>query len=234
MKRWLQWFRRSPARSLTASMAARLAQLPAPLDSTAALTERFVVLDVEATGLNTRKDLILAIGAVALQDGGIVLGDRFHCVLKREHEVTDSVVIDGLGPDAVAQGVSVEEGLLSFLEFIQDSPLLAFHAPYDEQLLTRELRNAFDYRWQHRCIDVAELAPLLTGAPLKESTFDDWLTYFNIPLLERHHAWGDAYATATMVLQLFRLAQQQGIHTSADLYQKLAQFKQQTSPSFSF
>lgn len=230
----MRWpFKRKKA-ALGNAFTQRLSVLPAPRPcADEALTERFVVLDVEATGLNTRKDLILAIGAVAVRGGAIAFGDRFHCVLNREHEVTESVLIHGLGPDAVAQGVLAEEGLLQFLEFIQDSPLLAFHAPYDQQLLTREIREKLGHRLQHRFVDVAELAPLLTGEAAKDSTFDDWLTYFGIPLLERHDAWGDAYATAKMVLKLFHLAQQQGLVTGGDLYQKLAAFKQ-GNQAFSF
>lgn len=231
----MRWpFKRKAKAALPLALQERLAALPAPRPcAEEPLSERFVVLDVEATGLNTRKDLILAIGAVAVRDGAIALGERFHCVLQREHEVTESVLIHGLGPDAVAQGVPAEEGLLRFLEFVQDSPLLAFHAPYDQQLLTRELRERLQYRLHHRFVDVADVAPLLTGEGAKESTLDDWLNYFNIPLLQRHDAWGDAYATAKMVLQLFSLARQQGLLTGADLYQKLAAFKQ-GNQAFSF
>jgi|SRR5699024_3814717 len=231
----MRWpFKRKGKALLNAALQQRLAALPTPRAcAQEPLSERFVVLDVEATGLNTRKDLILAIGAVGVRDGAIALGDHFHCVLNREHEVTESVLIHGLGPDAVAQGVAVEEGLLQFLEFIQDSPLLAFHAPYDQQLLTRELREKLEYRLQHRFVDVAEVAPLLTGEAAKHSTLDDWLNYFGIPLLQRHDAWGDAYATAKIVLRLFYLARKEGMVTGADLYQKLAIFKQ-GNQSFSF
>src|SRR5262245_37420506 len=38
---------------------------------------RFVVLDCETTGLNPRTDRIITIGAVAVRDGEIVLGDSF-------------------------------------------------------------------------------------------------------------------------------------------------------------
>src|SRR5690625_3497023 len=102
---------------LNAAQQQRLARLPAP-HSKQALNQRLVVVDVEATGLNTRRDHILAIGAVALEQGAVMLNQRFYCVLNREHEVNDTVLIHRLGPETLAQGVSVEEGLLAFLEFV--------------------------------------------------------------------------------------------------------------------
>jgi len=43
---------------------------------------RFVVLDTETTGLNPRTDRIITIGAVAVQNGEILLDDSFEALLK--------------------------------------------------------------------------------------------------------------------------------------------------------
>lgn len=201
---------------LNAAQQQRLARLPAP-HSKQALNQRLVVVDVEATGLNTRRDHILAIGAVALEQGAVMLNQRFYCVLNREHEVNDTVLIHRLGPETLAQGVSVEEGLLAFLEFVGASPLFAFHAPYDEQLLTRECKQHLKYKLQHPVVDVAQMAPLLMAETPQQNTLEAWLAHLGLSVSERHNALADAYATAKMLALLLNKAQRQHITTLMQL-----------------
>src|SRR5699024_10103061 len=201
-------------------------QLPTAAQDTG-LNERLVVVDVEATGLNTRKDDILAIGAVAVEKGGMAFKDTFYCVLNREHTVNDAVLIHRLGPEALAQGVSVEEGLLAFLEFVGVAPLFAFHSPYDEQLLVRECKQHLHYRFANAFVDVAQMAPLLTQASLVDATLDDWLNVFNLPMLQRHNALADAYATAKMLIMLLNKTHKAGITELSQLTTALKRQAQQ-------
>lgn len=222
------WFKRKP--SLNAAIEQRLQQLPTG-PSAATLNERLVVVDVEATGLNTRKDNILAIGAVTVEQGGIALNDTFYCVLNREHAPNDAVLIHRLGPEKLAQGVSVEEGLLAFLEFAGTAPLFAFHSPFDEKLLTREYKQRLNHRLLNPFMDVAQMAPLFTERPLVDATLDDWLTTLNLPMLERHNALADAYITAKILVMLLHKAQREGIQDVAQLQIALKRQTQQSQPA---
>ena len=70
------WLRKNPA--LRQADALRLAALaPAPVPSNQPLSEqRFVVVDLETSGLNTLKDKILSIGAVTIENSAIALGHQ--------------------------------------------------------------------------------------------------------------------------------------------------------------
>jgi len=46
---------------------------------------RFVVLDTETTGLDPRRDRIITIGAVAIEDGEIRLDDTLEALLKMDY-----------------------------------------------------------------------------------------------------------------------------------------------------
>lgn len=216
--------------NLNAVIKQRLQQLPVVFPVELGLDERLVVLDVEATGLNTRKDSILAIGAVAIKEGGVVLGDSFYCVLNRAHNVNESVLLHRLGPEKLAQGVSVEQGLLAFLEFIGTSPLFAFHAPFDEQLLVRECKQWLQHRLMHSFVDVAQMAPLLTQRSSKSATLDDWVSLLNLPMLERHNALADAYVTAKILVMLLHQAHRMGICSLAELQAALKRQSQLQQP----
>ena len=215
--------------TLTAGQQQRLEHLmAAPHLSECSLREqRWVVVDLETTGLNLTKDLVLSIGAVVIEDGAIDFSQQFERTLQRtEHKLGPSVLIHGLGPSAIAAGSDPMEALLDFMEFVGDSPLLAFHAPFDQHMLGRALKDSLGYRLQHPFLDVADMAPLLCPkAHIREAGLDDWIDYFQLQVGERHHASADALATAELALILFSRARQQQIHSPLNLQQRLSQWK---------
>ncbi len=230
------WLRpQSP--SLDGEQQSRVQQLPAPspLDERTLREQRWVVVDLETSGLNLNRDLVLSIGAVVIEDGAIDFAQQFERTLHRsQQKVSPSVLIHGLGPSAIAAGCDPAEALLDFMEFVGDSPLLAFHAPFDQHMLTRALKDSLGYRLQHTFLDVADIAPLLCPqAHFREAGLDDWINHFRLQVGERHHASADALATAELALILFSRARQQQIHSPLNLQQRLSQWKRrQQSPAF--
>ena len=225
---WFGWLRAAKPR-LDATQQQRLAQLrkPTALGGGLLRSQRWVVVDLETTGLNLNKDVVLSIGAVVIEDGAIDFRQQFERTLQRpDHSVGPSVLIHGLGPSAIAAGSDPVEALLDFMEFVGDSPLLAFHAPFDQHMLGRALKTSLGYRLQHPFLDVADMAPLVCPqAHIREAGLDDWIEHFKLHVGERHHASADALATAELALILFSRARQQQIHSPLNLQQRLGQWK---------
>jgi len=220
---------RAATPTLTLEQQQRLARLPsAPTLADCSLREqRWVVLDLETTGLNLNKDLVLSIGAVVIEDGAIDFSQQFERTLQRHaHKLGPSVLLHGLGPSAIAAGSDPVDALLDFMEFVGDSPLLAFHAPFDQHMLGRALKDSLGYRLQHRFLDVADMAPLLCPqAHIREAGLDDWINWFQLQIFERHNASADAMATAELALILFSRARAQQIDSPSQLQQRLSQWK---------
>jgi len=215
----------------------RLDQLPTAADlSECSLREqRWVVLDLETTGLNLNKDQVLSIGAVVIEDGAIDFRQQFERTLQYPQvKLGPSVLIHGIGPSAIAAGSDPAEALLDLMEYLADSPVLAFHAPFDQHMLGRALKDHLGFKLQHPFLDVADIAPLLCPqAHIREAGLDDWIDWFKLEIFERHHASADALATAELALILFSRARQQQIHSPLNLQQRLSQWKRrQQSPSF--
>ncbi|WP_419737376.1 PolC-type DNA polymerase III [Pseudomonas sp. COR18] len=230
------WFRAN-APQLDAGQQERLQRLSAaaPLGECSLREQRWVVVDLETTGLNLNRDQVISIGAVAIEDGAIDLGQSFERTLQRtERTVSPSVLIHGLGPSALAAGSDPVEALLDFMAFVGDSPLLAFHAPFDQHMLCRALKESLGYRLQHPFLDIADLAPLLCPqAHFREAGLDDWIGHFQLQVEERHHASADALATAELALILFSRARRQQLDSPLALQQRLGQWKRrQQVPSF--
>lgn len=197
---------------------------PAPLDERPLREQRFVVLDLETTGLNMRRDLVLSIGAVVIENGAIELSQQFERTLHRpDHHASASTLIHGIAPSEVARGVDPTEALLDFMEFVGDSPLLAFHAEFDRRMLTSALKQSLGYRLQHRFFDVAEIAPLLCPqSRIRHNGLDEWIAEFGLQVQQRHHASADALVTAELSLMLFSKARRQGADSLIELERRLA------------
>ncbi|SQF94300.1 exonuclease [Paucimonas lemoignei] len=232
------WLRpRPPKPTLEHSDRQRLANLApaAPFPETPLRQQRWVVVDLETSGLNMNRDQVLSIGAVVIEDGAIDLSQQFErTLLRTDHKVSPAVLIHGLAPSEIAAGSEPVEALLDFMEFVGDSPLLAFHAPFDQHMLGRALKESLDYRLEHHFLDVAEMAPLLfPQANLRKAGLDDWTQFFGLHAEERHNASADALVTAELALILFSHARRQQMDSPARLDQSLSQWRRrQQSHSF--
>ena len=135
----MQWLRNlfggvvgSPAVALTPEQAASLEawrKLPTEDLSRSHFLTRYVVVDVEASGLHMVKDRLISIGAVAVDRGMIELDNAFEVVL-RQDEVSshDNILIHGIGGSAQREGMDPVDALLDFLHYIGKAPLVAYHA----------------------------------------------------------------------------------------------------------
>jgi DNA polymerase-3 subunit epsilon len=222
---------------LSGELQLRLQRLPAAaeLGECSLREQRWVVLDLETTGLNLNKDRVLSIGAVVIEDGAIDFSQQFERTLQcSELKLGPSVLIHGLGPSAIAAGSDPAQALVDFMEFVGDSPVLAFHAPFDQHMLGRALKDHLGYKLQHLFLDVADIAPMICPqAHIREAGLDEWIDWFKLEVFERHNASADALATAELALILFSRARQQQIHSPLNLQQRLSQWKRrQRVPSF--
>ncbi|CAD5377643.1 3'-5' exonuclease [Pseudomonas sp. OF001] len=195
---------------------------PPPALATPLHRQRFVVLDLETTGLNLSRDIVISIGAVAIDGGAIDMAQQFECTLRRQVKVNEAVLIHGIAPSELAAGQPPAEALLSFMEFAADSVMLAFHAPFDQRMLARALKHELGYSLENPFLDVADLAPMLFPEVLtRRGSLDFWMDYFGLDIAQRHHASADALATAEIALILFNRARRMGIERVDELAERV-------------
>lgn len=181
---------------------------------------RFIVVDVETSGLDTRKDRLLSIGACAVEKSRLRAGENYATVLRHAQASRhENILIHGIGPQAQAAGIVPEECLMGFLEFAGKRPLVAFHSAFDQAMLNRDLRQTLGVRLPNRWLDLAQLAPALAPeARLPRAGLDEWLGYFRLRAHARHRAVDDAFATAELFLVLLARARARGVTTANMLH----------------
>jgi len=162
---------------------------------------RYVVVDVEASGLHMVRDRLISIGAVAVNGGLIDPQDSFEVVL-RQDEVSshENILIHGIGGSAQRDGVEPAEALLAFLDYIGKAPLVAYHAQFDQAMIDRAARRFLGSGLELPWIDLAWVMPELYRERIDaDVTLDVWLQSFGIGNFMRHNAVADAYATAQLL-----------------------------------
>lgn len=178
-------------------------------------TSRWVVVDTETSGLDPQRDRLLAIGAVAVDGGAIVVDDSFEAVLRGEASGdAANIAVHGLGRDAQAAGIPATVAIEAFRDWAADAPCVGFHADFDREVLRTAFAGAgvagFDRPW----LDLAPLAAALMPDAQRraDKSLDDWLSAFGIECAFRHNAASDALATAELLLRLRAVAASQGAH----------------------
>ena len=167
-------------------------------------TQPWLVVDVETTGLDMRRDQLLAIGAVVMEPDAIQFQHTFEIVLKQDvPSRIDNILVHRIGGGEQLAGSAPAAALAAFLDFAGDMPCIAFHADFDEAMLRRAYRQYLDIDFAPRFIDLAFLAPaLVNDAPKNLRSLDDWIDYFSITIFARHCAVADALGTAQLFLAL--------------------------------
>jgi len=184
-------------------LSAWQALLP-PRQDTPFNESRYVVVDVESSGLNISRDRLIAIGAVAVTNGCIRLDDSFEIVLQQAQvSDKDNILIHGIGGTAQREGMPAADALLAFLEYLGKDPLIAFHVTFDESMIGRAMRTFLGLNFRHAWADLAYVAPALHPQLARRyRTLDDWMGRFGIGNYARHNALADALSTAELLLAL--------------------------------
>lgn len=190
---WLEWLRggRAPAAQPDGS--------------------RWIALDVETSGLDARRDRLIAIAAIALRVDwparrlAVCLGDSFEVVLRQPaHEPADrdNILLHGIGLQRQRDGVEPAAALQAFANYAGAAPLLAFHSAFDETMIQRHARAHLGRALPNAWVDIEHLCAV-THEDVRARSLDDWMTHFGIVCHERHQAAADTLAECEVLLRVW-------------------------------
>lgn len=150
---------------------------------------RYVVVNTEASHLDLERARLLSVAAIGVNGGRITAADSHYATL----------------------GDTPAEALQSLLEVAGKAPLVVFNARFNRVLLERAFAAHFGLEPQLLWLDLYVLLPALFpelhNQPVRLA---EWMASFGIETFQRHHALGDAWAIAQLLLAAQARAQQQG------------------------
>ena len=190
-------------------------------DTALLLSQRYVVIDVETTGLRPYDDRLLAIGAVVVADGAVRLAETFDEVLHQDTpSAIENILVHGIDGTAQTGGRAAAEVLSELVRFAGSSPLVAYHADFDRVFIERAMRPALRTTLPNEWLDLARLAPAFFPEHAGDAqTLDDWCACFGIDNYARHDAVADAFATAQLLQVVLARSAERGLTRYAELVQ---------------
>ncbi|WP_375293678.1 PolC-type DNA polymerase III [Clostridium estertheticum] len=172
------------------------------------LDDRFVVFDLETTGLSSENDKIIEIGALKIENGKIV--DRFSEFVNPGIDIPYKIIeLTGITNDNVSDAASIEDVLPKFLEFTKDSVLVAHNSDFDASFIKKNSQR-LGLKFENAIMDTIPLAKYLLK-DLKTFKLNTVAKYLGITLENHHRAVDDAKATTDILLHCFGLLREKNI-----------------------
>lgn len=206
---WLKNLTKSPSTALKKLERPEFAYLfdtPPP--------DEWVSLDLEMTGLNAKTDHILSVGAV------IIKKEHGHFELDTANALSlvcrppimpsdDSIIIHGLRPSDVANGMDYEAMLNILLPFMGSRPVVGFCTEMDMAFVNTLVKPFLGVPLLNTCFDVSLMEQAMSqkqhsGHDLlaKRKHLTVLLDEYRIPRLPAHDALNDAMMTAMLFCHL--------------------------------
>jgi DNA polymerase-3 subunit epsilon len=183
------------------------------LDDSRLVDLAYTVFDTETTGLNPSEgDEIIQIGATRIVGGKLRRGESFEQLVDPQRNIPAAgIPIHGITPDMVAGQPVIDTVLPAFHAYARDTVLVAHNAAFDMRFLQLKQERT------GAVFDQPVLDTLLLSAvvhPNQEShRLEAIAERFDITVVGRHTALGDAMVTAEVFLRLIPLLQAMGIET---------------------
>jgi DNA polymerase-3 subunit epsilon len=179
--------------------------------------DEWVSLDCETTGLNPRRDEIIAIGAVLIKGNRVLTSQALQLLVKPGKAISaEAVKVHGLRERDVAQGLDIDDAMRRLLTFIGSRPLVGYYLEFDVALINRAIFpmlgvplpqprieiSALYYDWKQR-----HLPPYQHGASI-DLRLATLMNDLALPTRPAHDALNDAIMAALAFMKLRHLLKQ--------------------------
>ncbi|WP_071394497.1 exonuclease domain-containing protein [Bacillus tuaregi] len=180
-----------------------------------------VIFDLETTGFYPEQgDRIISIGAVKMIGGERC--EEFYSLARYENELPPVIEqLTGLTPEQLSNAPALTDVLVQFYRFAQHSTLVAHHSKHDKSFLQNANWKLFRSPFKHRVVDTSFFYRI-ADPDCSFSRLDELCEYHQIPIIDRHHALGDARLTAEIWRIYIEKVQALGCKTLHDVYRRMA------------
>jgi DNA polymerase III epsilon subunit family exonuclease len=171
----------------------------------------FVAFDTETTGLQPGFHQLVEIGAVKFKGDEVI--DEFQSLINPERDIPPEVIaIHGITSDMVSNAPHAAEVMPAFINFIEDAPLLAHNAPFDESFISFNLQNINGEQPENPIYDTLILTRKLFPELMSHSlrNLAEYLEVSNVPA---HRSLPDVLTTIGIFNECLLKLQSKGIYT---------------------
>ncbi|MGI6094515.1 MAG: PolC-type DNA polymerase III [Lachnospiraceae bacterium] len=163
------------------------------------MTDMYVALDLETTGLQPKTDRILEIGAIKVVDGKIE--DVYHTLIDPRMKIPAHITqITGITEEMVAGQKENEQAIRELLNFCEDLPLLGHNILFDYSFVKCSAVN-LKLVFEKDGLDTLKIARCMLPE-LASRSLQYLREYYKIPQDKAHRALDDAHTTHLLYQKL--------------------------------
>jgi DNA polymerase III epsilon subunit family exonuclease len=158
-----------------------------------------VIFDFEATGLDSREDEIIEIGAVKWRNGTIE--EEFSTLVRPRRQLSEQITtITGITNEMLVDAPEIHEVWTQFLDFANGSILVAHNADFDMSFVWSTAgRLGYQIHWPAICT-LKMARAFLPDLPSK--SLDALAEHFKLTFEARHRSIGDVKVTGSVLQQM--------------------------------
>jgi len=177
---------------------------------------RYAVVDVETTGGSPGQGHRITEIAVVEVDGGLITED-FQTLVNPGRSIPSRISeLTGITDEMVAGAPFFDEVAEDLFEWLEGRVFVAHNASFDWRFIEHQMADTLGYVPQNPRLCTVQMARRL--APhLARRNLDSLAAHFGVPIHSRHRAYGDALATARVLLRLLDEAEAQGYRDLSSL-----------------
>ncbi len=166
----------------------------------------YVVVDIETTGLNTKKDEIISFASIPVREMRLHMDESFFTLIRPERFKLDSIKYHGITESDLMSAPTFGEVAEKIEEIARNSVVVGYAVHIDVEFLKSAFKKKAKKKLKiDRYLDVAEIEYWLLrrrGSAVNfRLDFDSLLKIYKINGFCRHSAMGDAFATAYIFLK---------------------------------
>ena len=168
-----------------------------------------VSLDCEMTGLDTKNDHIVSIGAVKIDGNKINTGDAFEAMIDHGEWLSeDAIRVHRIRKVDLNDAVAIDTAVMAMIEFIGNRPILGYNIQFDLKFLDRYTKPLLGFSLPNQIIEFADVYRKAVVSKRPDAVphlgFEEIIEDLNVPVFGRHTALGDATTVAMAYVKLKR------------------------------
>ncbi|OYT35536.1 hypothetical protein B6U96_10205 [Archaeoglobales archaeon ex4484_92] len=171
---------------------------------------KFVSVDLETTGLNPKRDEIIAIAIVPLDGTKILASKSFYSLIKPSKFKIETIKIHGIDPKSLHSAPSFGD-IANEVRLMLNNKILIGHSVNTDYKFLRVVFKKHNYEFRADTIDIILLEQVLAERLGEKLTWEDQsleniAKRYGIRCLYRHNALADAFIAAQIFqIQILKL-----------------------------
>ena len=164
-------------------------------------SNKYVVLSIESTGLNTSKDVILAFSAVTVNADRITIREALELYISYSKSEIDIDPNDFLVVSKIEKKTE-REAIELIVNYIGNATLIGHRVNQDIELINASLSKFDCGSLKNEALDIEIMYNKVKETIEKKCTLEDMCKALSVPLNERNSVADDTFSIALLFLKL--------------------------------